>query len=378
MSYMKINLFVGLSTLLFVSCIAGGRENSNIIDFDMMSSAKSIEQSEGYKPIESKSLVYVPLQMTDKSQISSIDKVVICDSSIFVKSDNNLLQFDKEGKFIKTITPLGQGPKDVIQIFDFSVDTSRKLIYILDFSGGKISIYNFNNEFLSSFPIACVPRNMEVINSDILLTYINIMGNDKFKTVALTPKGDTLATASNYMKYTPTGFFLLPSIKNMEVFDKNMIIRQNFNDTIFNYNPQTKSFKAKYIFDFGGAKLPYDILGDEKKFNLNSSKYAYITDFTETNSYLYVNSTVYGKDAKYIFDKKMHRCFVPENRNKGRLVKNGYHNFWPEWYSNGYLIGYLSPTDLLIKKSQIKNAKLLKIIDGLNEESNPILLLYKE
>lgn len=61
---------------------------------------------------------------------------------------------------------------------------------------------------------------MEIIDNDILLTYINIMGNDKFKTVALTSKGDTLATASNYIKYTPTRFFLLPSIKNMEVLIK--------------------------------------------------------------------------------------------------------------------------------------------------------------
>lgn len=141
-----------------------------------------------------------------------------------------------------------------------------------------------------------------------------------------------------------------------------MIVRQNFNDTIFNYNPQTKSFKAKYIFDFGDAKLPYDILGDEKKFHLNSSKYAYITGFTETSPYLYVNVTAYGKDAKYIFDKKTHRCFLPENRNKGRLVKDGYHNFWPEWYSNGYLIDYLSPTDLLTPKVKLKALSYLNLL----------------
>lgn len=59
-------------------------------------------------------------------------------------------------------------------------------------------------------------------------------------------------------------------------------------------------------------------------------------------------------------------------------MKNGFHFFWPKWVSTEYLIDYI-PADYIIRyKDKIKNEKLSELVELLDEESNPILILSKK
>ena len=99
---------------------------------------------------------------------------------------------------------------------------------------------------------------------------------------------------------------------------------------------------------------------------------------TETNDYIYVDYAFHGKNKKVIIDKSNDQILTVQDPIGGITVKNGFHFFWPKWVSTEYLIDYI-PADYIIRyKDKIKNEKLSELVELLDEESNPILILSKK
>lgn len=157
-----------------------------------------------------------------------------------------------------------------------------------------------------------------------------------------------------------------------------MLVRQNFNDTIYTYDQHQNNLSIRYVFDFENSKLPYQLLSSYELFNKEYENYAYLSDVSETNDYIYVDYVFHGKNKKVIIDKSNDQILTVQDPIGGITVKNGFHFFWPKWVSTEYLIDYI-PADYIIRyKDKIKNEKLSELVELLDEESNPILILSKK
>ena len=92
----------------------------------------------------------VHLEFTDQSLLSDmIGRVLYSEDYIVVFDRKNKLPilFDGNGKFLRTIGSVGQGPGEIASLSDIAADFDRELLYVLTV-GRKILCYNFQGEFL--------------------------------------------------------------------------------------------------------------------------------------------------------------------------------------------------------------------------------------
>ena len=106
----------------------------------------------------------IPLEFTDESILGEIKKVVLSEDFIFVMERDNsagIYTFDRSGKFLYRIGNRGQGPKELVDVADFSINEKDRLIYIFDGARTKVFVFSFDNEFIKTIPMDYYATNME-------------------------------------------------------------------------------------------------------------------------------------------------------------------------------------------------------------------------
>ncbi|GHU57826.1 hypothetical protein FACS189411_12210 [Bacteroidia bacterium] len=116
----------------------------------------------------------IPLEMTDESLISKVLKTIICDDYIFVLSrsgvGDNILAFDRHGKFIRSIGALGQGPGEYTFLGDITADRMNKRLYTVS-SNHKLICFGFDGQLIKEnsaydFPLV---HSLSYANNELLL-----------------------------------------------------------------------------------------------------------------------------------------------------------------------------------------------------------------
>ena len=182
---MRKLLFLLLSTLLF-SCQPSSRpDHTSIMSFQL----DSVQASDVNPVCEVK---YIPLELTDNSLIGSIDKILYRNKHfyIFDKSANmGILIFNENGKFIKALYRVGEGPGEYIAPIDFDVDDTGNL-YIADNARQRIIKYSANNfEQYEEMDLGCYFMEFAVIDKEhIVLSEIYNQGSVKDKLAVYSQK----------------------------------------------------------------------------------------------------------------------------------------------------------------------------------------------
>ena len=95
----------------------------------------------------------IELEMTDNSLVrgGSVFRVHYTGEYIIVCEARAIMIFDKTGKFIRTISSVGQGPLEYVRAISVAADIKNERIYILCFSG-KILCYDFEGNIIRESP----------------------------------------------------------------------------------------------------------------------------------------------------------------------------------------------------------------------------------
>ena len=123
---------------LLLSC--NTKQKDGLFTISVESAGKStIPLSEISENIEE-----IELELTDNSLIFRIEKVSYTEEYIVIQGGGgtHIWLFNRNGKFIRRIGSVGQGPGEYIRIKDFTIDTKNKQI-IVACSGGKYICYDF-------------------------------------------------------------------------------------------------------------------------------------------------------------------------------------------------------------------------------------------
>ena len=94
----------------------------------------------------------LPLETNDSCLLSKITQLEDVDY-LWIVSDRQLYQFDKQGSFIKMIGQRGQGPTEYVAVEHIQVDGQKKLIYVLDYFGRKLLAYDYEGSCLKTWPL---------------------------------------------------------------------------------------------------------------------------------------------------------------------------------------------------------------------------------
>ncbi|MDR0574284.1 MAG: 6-bladed beta-propeller, partial [Tannerella sp.] len=132
------NLLVSIITFLFLTACSHREKRAEAVNGDCV--VISVQDSDlGMKnEISLSSFVdkidIIPLEFNESCMLGEIEQVAVYGDNIFVleQRPGTVYRFDKQGNFLNRIGSRGQGPGELVELYDFAVNEEEQLVYLLD------------------------------------------------------------------------------------------------------------------------------------------------------------------------------------------------------------------------------------------------------
>lgn len=168
MSRQKIYTYLA-AILIFTACTKPTADNTAIVIPDLThweESQESTQLSALFNDIR-----LVQLETNDSCLVDDNGKIIRYDSVYYVESNNEVLQFDLNGKFLRKLSRIGSGPGENIQLLDFNIVNRKDSAEIWISSTGGIYIYEPQTlAFKQHIPIKGHVTQFYYINDRTILT----------------------------------------------------------------------------------------------------------------------------------------------------------------------------------------------------------------
>ncbi len=356
----------------------------------------------------------------DKGEEEYIKKalqVIVGKEYIFVNTMDRVLQYQRDGKFIRKIGRLGQGPKEYSYVEDMDIDETAGRIYVK--SGGKLVAYSFDGECVKDISFHDVPFFAMLNDSLFAASYDNYYGDAPYRLILQNEKKDTIKSFPNYVKFKslkPGETLAVYSNTNQRFYRYNgdVYYREAYNDTVFRISSNNELVPT-YFLDWGKSAMTTEkrpeYLVDRGRIGEECAN-LYRTQILETEHYLFMpfftyNTGIGGPSTGtgfYTYDKKqqtLNSIYPPYDMNHRDLPKSlnrigyrlGYQNnidgglsFFPEGVSSdGCLYNYMLAADFIDVLNAIgyydedvfpaKQQKLKEFVKSLNEYSDNLVIM---
>lgn len=333
---------------------------------------------------------YIPLETNAKGLISYIKKISLTKEYIFIYDiKNGILQFDRQGKFVRNIARKGQGPGEYIYIADFQIDEPSKRVYILSGHSYRMLTYGFDGDFIREVNLPKEISEFVLAPDSVFTSYKkNSTGYEKTRLIRSDMKGDTLS----YIPYIEAFTMDYPKSSSSAVdnelylMDGNVRLKEIYNDTLFTV--LAGGLKPEYIINMGSHKLPEDkqyekTKGEGEIFFSYASQYLRMMLF-ETRRHLFFLYTTWnfksrdGQQPKMaVYNKSTDDCF----RITGNCIKNDIDyggDVYPSNYQNNTFVINLEAPEV-VRELQQKDTKFTRASDpifkNIKEDDNPVLMI---
>lgn len=331
---------------------------------------------------------YVPLETTD-DYLTQGDVQAIGEQYIVVKNwvnDGDIFLFDrKNGKAVKKINRKGQGGEEYPYINNIILDEKRGELLVNSSVTNKIYVYDFDGNFLRSFPTPNEASFMELFDYDDE----NLIGYD---TSSFVEEGKQPSKSyyhvifskkdGNITRELPIPFekvralvvqdgkySAMASMRNIAPLRQGWALIETSTDTIYRYSPAEDRLSPLILRTSSG--LPE----------------VFLTLCVETEDYYFMQSMqkefdfTTGKGfeiTNLMYDKTVREVFEPHVRNadfeEGDAVDLYAHSL------NSTIAAYQTlQADRLVegyRDGELKG-KLKEVAAGLEEDSNPVVLILK-
>lgn len=151
----KYILLFSLYCFFLDSCSSNKNDLQNLSEMETIA-ITDFETTYGKLSDFAEEVKMIPLEFTDKSILGEIRKVVMSDQFVFVMEKINkegVYVFDHAGNFFCRIGNRGQGPREFVDLSDFSINEEDELIYLYDQPRTRILVFTFKNEFVKDIPM---------------------------------------------------------------------------------------------------------------------------------------------------------------------------------------------------------------------------------
>ena len=357
--------------LCFVSILNGQTDINNIpYNIDIKKNFKNIETISLSKI--GRELSYLPLETSPLCLIKEIYKVLFSKSFIFVNdTGKRLLQFDRNGKFLRQIGSLGRGPEEYLFVYDFILNENTNEIYV--FFADKMLVFSFDGKFKRSNKLSFRVADAILLDKNRMMFHLpNVPGKyfNTYSWIITDFQGTPKQKFKNHiMRVGNTGVSQMP----IYVFNGYARFMEYGIDTLYYFRDSIKSTYA--LFSFGDLKGDPDPFIDPTK-TTNSEDLKtkiLIWAIMENEEFLFIKfSTLkWNKQLYAIYSKKTGKTtFLKDGVFNNDLDGGG--GFWPKQIiDDNVLVDYVDAFTLLKKEvpETLKNK--------LTETSNPVIMILK-
>lgn len=435
----RIASILFVSVLLFVSCQSKEKKQSptsieekkEIALLDQMNNqVEHLLLSDAVCDID-----IIPLETKDECLFRKIFNLYVSDKYVFLNEGGAVFQFDRSGKYMQSISRLGQGPGEFNYCQGLGVDESSQLIYLASgfTSENQIKVFSFDNSHVKTIQVA--EKGASLISNSVRgerRDYAFYKGRHIIRRMLPSQDGKlglwqlsirnvdgeeiAVFTDPSNVNYQQEFMQKAYDLTNLDVrwgahspilnrYKGQLNCLFDSNDTIYTLNEVDNILEPRYILSCGERPSFAEIrkLGKEMSF----FKYLFVTEVIESKDYLYLVSEKdeYAylskvdkksghiesikkkgeiRQPKMLNNAYIRRCMSPEFVNDlcGGL------SFFPDYQNEDHWIMPYSAEDLLneIDLEELRNSKVLlpekrdqlvRIIENLKEDDNPVLIVAK-
>ncbi|WP_320989818.1 6-bladed beta-propeller [Bacteroides sp.] len=350
-----------------------------------------------------KDVEYVKLETQDTILVGDINQLKRTEKFVFIYSrrQNHVMMFDTAGKFIRKIGRVGQGPGEIANIHCFTVSDS--LVFIYPYSrNGSLTVYDMrDNSFVKEFSLKwpIILRWTIDVMGDCLVYYpgtVYLPNNEKtfISACVANGEGETLmeqipyltADVKESLNLDPDPSWLYRGRSNVYSF---------INDTI--YGITCDSIFPRYHLSLGKYKLPSGRYDPTRDYGWGD--FILMKDVCETKEYLLFEFWFNKKMWFSRYDKKTEKINsweqTPFKAHVWHILDapgitndiDGSQSFKDfDNVGENCLYFAITPDNLDQVKRNVteakvkfpeKQAELLKLLDEMGEDDNPIIAFYK-
>jgi hypothetical protein len=379
--------FLFILTIFIFSCNRHERNSLNVIDLFPVPTSEISKLSSISSDIE-----YIPLQTTDSSMISRINKISITDKSIFIATLDEILWFDQKGNYSGKLNKKGRGPDEYNYLSDFDVSPDDNNIMVL--SAKSIIFYKkagISAAFWKKIILTISPSKINFFGTgnNILLQYSNEDGTKPFSKILINLDGDTLYKKPNYFKYAlKDGWINFSIYENISYWSNHTLyLKELQSDTLFKFTNEN-SMEASLIFNSGDKRLTPEGRSNGKYFSDHMFEYILVNKIFGSERYIYYSYYFSKANVQGIYDKIAHvRYSIPDKQSLKDDLAGG-PDFKPQFSINGIFYSWIDAFKLkehvssdvfknLIVKDPIKKNTLKKIAETASENDNPVIIVAK-
>lgn len=396
---MKISHFICLLTFM-AACDSGRSDSEGLLSVDLRETMNHPSMLDLKEEIES--VEYIPLETTDDpaSLLDGVSDYAMTSKYIYVSpvKEQRIVLFDRQGHFIKTLIPFGQGPGEFSNLLT-GIQVDEKNNRLLLFSGNQIGVYTLDGEFIQNF------------YHDYQILYQRLVDEDRLASVAFpyipfqsgsyglgifTEKGDTITIKNDFSSsLVPVGKagFTASLAATYSEQQKSVLFKTGSNDTVFRIsqdkihpacvlnleNSDNEVIRSLDATDFSSLRT-----------NLGDDRDIVVTDLFETPRSYYFRCRYDGGNYAVSVHKKSgkvlaERCEQPGDLRRmsdanllfGMLGTRSYNGF-PIWgRTNGEdLVQLVTSSELGLYEGR-SGVSIPDELKEINEDSNPVFIVYK-
>lgn len=309
--YMKKLVYYATAFALCFGCTEPNtRQRMEVIEMGSVST--SPKQAELSLSALNLQVEVLPLETNDSCLLNKITQLEDTDY-LWIVSDRQLYQFDKQGSFIKMIGQRGQGPSEYVAVEHIQVDGQQKRIYVLDYFGRKLMVYDYEGSCLKTWPLPedYALNRISLQQGQLYYTsYTNSIRPDLYAVNLNTGQMDTISIHEREMGQEAfAGMTFVYSLQGKSH------LYHYFNDTV--YTIAQHQLTPAYLFELGNTMFTYGqltVTGDNQTAEPLSEPKIEITNFLDLESLILISYQVKTprqkigeRDNRFALYDKQHR-----------------------------------------------------------------------
>ena len=384
---MKTKLILFIILLSVIGCTSTEKKGTQSDDGAIVIDVNSALKSEGRNfedMIESVELI--PLETTEASVIGTIIKSIVTDKYIYIvdfyEGSTGLLQFEKNGKFVKRYIK-GGGADEFNYIL--AISFSDNCLYVFDTQ--KLLKYSESGKFIGAKLYS--DQNLASIAKDgdgfVTLQVAEQTEDHKFKIIKLD---------SNLVKISELSLDPISSISNTgEICSdgNNGLIYRLFDNNIYGWSDN--GFNVKYRLDFSDYEYQiqfekYQNLPPEQRYqaftmlmaDIEKGRYVFFGSVHNSDDYLSFLLMSNGSSAPVFFNKNTGKTLIKKyGDNKSPLAQfseSGTVRGKKNTFFGSIIPEYIGDC-WKYNTNNLFSAKDIEILKNAKEDDNPIIVIYK-
>lgn len=259
--------------------------------------ADSLDSKEIFKTV-----TFIPLETTDKSLMGHVDKAVFCDSIVFVMDKMtaaNICAFNAEtGNFLWKIGSFGKGRGEYIRLCDFSIDKSKKHIYVLS-ERNKMMQFDLRGKFIGQKKLPFYSTNFEIFEDK----YYFVCGTQSEYNLYMTDTDFNIQFG--HFPMSDYGENYVQGIHPLFKKDDGILYTRHLDNNVYKINNKGE-VSIEYAINLGRDSIDFSLLKNKSTDvkELIGRSACDVKYFYDGQRYAYIMFLINNKAVNSIYDKK--------------------------------------------------------------------------